>query len=160
MSRGNKIIVVILSILFLTGIGFLLFNFFGRNIIPFNKPTAIINSNKIELIIAKSQKEKEVGLSSYKNLPNNQGMIFSFGRPDYYSFWMKSMKFSIDIIYLNNKKVVTIFENVKAPLNNQVSLQIYKPSAPADTVLEINAGLSKKYNLKIGDKITYENFGG
>ena len=160
MSRGNKIILVIILVLVLFGIGLVVFNLFGRNLIPNKPPIAVLNNHKVELLIAASQKDKEIGLSVYKNLPINQGMLFPFGRPAYYSFWMKNMKFPIDIIYLSNKKVVTIFENIEAPASKNSSLPIYVPNSPADTVLEIDAGLSKKYNLKIGDKITYENFSG
>jgi uncharacterized protein len=153
----NKIIITITTIIVLVLIGFILFALFGKYIQD-QQPAAIVNNNKIKLLIAKSQKDKELGLSIYKTLPNNQGMIFSFGKKDYYSFWMKNMKFPIDIIYLNNKKIVTIFKNV--PTSKDLNPPIYKPTSPADTVLEINAGVSKKYNLKIGDSITYENFSG
>ncbi|OGH09594.1 MAG: hypothetical protein A2152_03825 [Candidatus Levybacteria bacterium RBG_16_35_6] len=160
MSNLSKVVVAILVLLFLAGIGFFLLPKLGYNIIPPEKPIAVIKNQKIELFIARSQKDKEIGLSSYKNLPNNQGMLFPFGKPGYYSFWMKNMKFPIDIIYLNNNKVVTIYENVKVPTASEGSPPIYNPTAPSDTVLEINAGLSKKYNLKTGDTITYENFSG
>ncbi|MBI4096721.1 MAG: DUF192 domain-containing protein [Candidatus Levybacteria bacterium] len=121
------------------------------------KPTAAINNRIFELDIADSQKEREVGLSETESLSENQGMIFIFDKPGYYSFWMKNMKFPIDIIYINKDTIVTIKNNVKPPKDNKESPIIYAPTALADRVLEIQAGLSEKYNFKNGDKVQYEN---
>lgn len=128
-------------------------SFFGKS------PTLAINDRVFELKVAKSQEEKEIGLSETKSLSDNQGMIFLFDKPDYYSFWMKNMQFSIDIIYIDNDHIVTIFQDVQPPKEKNASLPIFNSTQPADMVLEINSGLSKKYNFKEGDKVTYEPIG-
>ena len=84
-------------------------------------------------------------------------MLFPFEKADYYSFWMKNMKFPIDIIYINKNHIVTIHQNIKPPKTKEESLPIYKPEDPSDTVLEINAGLSEKYKFKKGDTVKTEN---
>jgi uncharacterized membrane protein (UPF0127 family) len=111
-------------------------------------PKAVVNNYSFHLEIAKTQKEKEIGLSKYNNIANDFGMLFPFEKADYYAFWMKDMKFPIDIIFIRNNKIVTIFKNVPAPKSNNQSPPIYKPSELSDTVLEINAGLSEKYNFQ------------
>ena len=78
-------------------------------------PTAKINNHEFKLQIAKTAREKEVGLSKYEKLSKDIGMLFPFEKPDYYSFWMKQMKFSIDIIYIKDGKIVTIYKNVTPP---------------------------------------------
>ena len=126
--------------------------------IPFTKtPTATIDNQKFTLLVAKSAKEKEVGLSDKTSLPQDTGMLFHFEQPDYYSFWMKNMKIPIDIVYINKNHIVTIFQNAQPPKSDQEALTIFKPEEPADTVLEINAGLSQKYNFKKGDGVKIEN---
>lgn len=131
---------------------------FNSNILPFTKtPTATINNKKFTLLVAKSAKDKEIGLSEKTSIPDDTGMLFPFGKADYHSFWMKNMKFPIDIIYINKNRIVTIYQNVQPPKEREESLPIFKPEEPADTVLEINAGLSKKYNLKKGDNVKIEN---
>ena len=141
-------LIIILAIFFLK----------NQSLFPFKKnPTAMINGHTFNLLIASSRKEKEIGLSEKKSLPENQGMIFPFGKLDYYSFWMKDMKISIDIIYIDNDTIVTILSNIKPPANPTDNLTIYNSTSPADKVLEINSGLSEKYNFKKGDKIKYEN---
>lgn len=130
----------------------------GTFSIPFNKSkTATINDQKFNIVVAKTPQEKETGLSGKDSLPQGDGMLFPFDQPDYYSFWMKNMKFPIDILYINDNKIVTIIEDAQPPKSKDEVLPIYKPDEPADSVLEINAGLSKKYNIKKGDTVKLEN---
>ena len=135
-------------------------DYLANNPNPFVKtPTATINNQTFKLFVAKSAKEKEIGLSGKDSLSQDYGMYFPFEKPDYYSFWMKNMKFSIDMIFLSSNKIVTIYENLEPPLKDLKNPPLYKPSEPADAILEINAGLSKKYNIKIGDGVKIENIG-
>lgn len=133
-------------------------NYFKTNSLFQNQksPKALINSNTFELTIANTPKEMEIGLSETSSLPQNKGMLFLFKASDYYSFWMRNMKIPIDIIYINKDKIVTIFSKVKPPLPSESPI-IYRPDEPSDRVLEINAGLSEKYNFKKGDKVILEN---
>src|SRR5690348_7654007 len=116
-------------------------------------PTATIKNHTFILDVAKTAKQQEIGLAKYTSLPMNKAMYFPFDRDGYYSFWMKNMHFAIDIIYIRNSKIITIFSSVPAPTKNQIFLPIYQPVSPANAVLEINAGLAKKYGFTIGDKI-------
>ncbi len=115
--------------------------------------TAVINGKTITLDIAKTPDELQKGLSIYDKLPSDKGMLFLFNKPGRYQFWMKDMKFPIDIIYLDNEKVVTIFENVPHKIDNVANLNLYQPTQPATRVLELNAGKSKELKLKEGDTI-------
>ncbi len=117
------------------------------------KNTISINNKTFILDIAKSNQEQEVGLAKYNKLPSNMGMLFPFSNYDYFAFWMKDMKFPIDIIYIKDSTIVDIFENVPNPKSPDEKLTIYKPRTKANFVFEINAGLSHTYNFKIGDKV-------
>ncbi|MDP2638040.1 MAG: DUF192 domain-containing protein [Candidatus Levybacteria bacterium] len=129
-----------------------------KSFFPFEKnPSAAINGKTFQLKVAKSQEEKEIGLSKTESLSENQGMIFLFDDPGYYSFWMKDMKFSIDIIFINKDNVVEISENAQPQTESTSNLKIYTPIEPIDKVLEIKSGLSKKNNIKKGDKIQIKN---
>lgn len=120
-------------------------------------PTITINDRVFDLMVAASAQEKEIGLSETTSLPENKGMIFLFEKPDYHSFWMKNMKISIDIIYINGDEIITIYDNLHPPKNLQESLVIYTPTSPSNKVLEVTAGASEKYGLKVGDKVKIEN---
>lgn len=124
---------------------------------PF-KPTqkAILGNQTFKVKISESEKDKEIGLSQTKSLPNDYGMVFTFKNDGFYPFWMRDMKYPIDIIFINDGKVVKIFPNVPPPKANEVP-KIYVSEVPADTVLEISAGLSEKYNVKEGDSIKFSD---
>ncbi len=123
--------------------------------LPLNKntPSVIINNKTFSVDVAKTDEEKTKGLSVYNKLPLEKGMIFVFDTKGYYVFWMKDMKFPIDIIYIRKNKIVDIFKNVAPPKSQNETLPIIRSSESADMVLEINAGLSEKYNFKIGDSV-------
>ena len=124
--------------------------------ISVKSPTVKINNRTFKLFVAKTDKDRQIGLSKYKKIDSTQGMVFSFSKASYYPFWMKEMKFSIDIIYIKDGKIVTIYKNVPTPKDNS-NPPVYNSTAPADTVLEVNAGLSQKYNFKEGDKVNFSN---
>ncbi len=121
--------------------------------IPLNKnaPSLTINNKTFSIDVAKIDEQRAKGLSVYDKLPLEKGMIFVFDRKGHYAFWMKDMKFPIDIIYIRKNKIVDIFKNVAPPKSQNETLPIIRSSESADMVLEINAGLSEKYNFKIND---------
>jgi uncharacterized membrane protein (UPF0127 family) len=119
--------------------------------------TVSINNKTFNIEIAKTQAQQEVGLSKYEKVEDNFGMYFLFDKPDYYKFWMQDMKFPIDIIYIYKNEIVEIFKNVQNPHNNIDPLTIYKPAHVADSVFEINAGLSDRYGFKNGEHVQITN---
>ncbi len=134
-------------------IGVIVFANYSNNKTSVTKPPKItINNHTFNLYLAKSSRDKEIGLAKYSNLPQNQGMLFPFGISSYYSFWMKDMKFPIDIIFIGNNRIVVIYQNLQPPKKDQ-NLTIYRPQELSDTVLEINAGLSEKYGFRNGDSV-------
>lgn len=122
-------------------------------VFPDNKTYVEIDNKKFYVDVAKTNDQKEKGLSIYNELSSNKGMLFPFNDYGSHPFWMKGMKFSIDIIYIQNNKIVNIFENLPFPKNENETPIIVKSSINSNYVLEINAGLSKKYNFKKGDII-------
>lgn len=154
-----KKILIVLALVFIILIGFVIFQIFIKNGSLLKTPTATIKGHEFKLYIAKDPKDYQIGLSKYNKLPQDYGMLFSFEKADYYSFWMKEMKFPIDIIYMRDNQIVTIIKNAPVPKTQYESLPVYKPTQPADEVLEVNAGISEKYNFKEKDEVKYENIG-
>jgi hypothetical protein len=105
--------------------------------------------------IADSEDERKKGLSGTKSLPENEGMLFSFGQENVLpSFWMKGMLIPIDIIWIDEWEVVKIHENIQPePEKSDSELTKYYPDGPVDLVIEVNAGFSGKNNIRVGDNI-------
>jgi len=112
-----------------------------------------INGAKFFIEIADTAQKRALGLSGKDSLPQNQGMLFIFSQPGYYSFWMKEMRFALDFVWIRDRKAVQINQNVK-PADFQPPESL-RANQPIDAVLEINAGMAQKLNMKIGDKVEY-----
>lgn len=123
----------------------------GNNDSP--KSTVKINDKSFAIEIADSPEALQKGLSDRKSLPKDQGLLFIFDNKAYHTFWMKNMQFPIDIIFIEDNKIISIQKNAQPPKNINEELSLYKPTKPINKVLEINAGLSEKFDFKSGDMI-------
>jgi len=114
-----------------------------------------IKINDIEILveIADTPEKRAKGLSDRQSLPENQGMLFLFDKPDFHSFWMKDTLIPLDFIWIRDDKVVGITQNIK-PEGYQPP-HVLTPEEKINAVLEANAGFVKKSNLKVGDKISF-----
>jgi len=123
------------------------------------KPTVTVDEKSFTVKVVRTPEEKTVGLSKTTSLGDNEGMLFTFEQKDRYSFWMRDMKIPIDIIFIDDNKVVDIVKNAEVPApNTSVSdLTIYQSKAPANYVLEIKAGLSDRYGIEVNDSVEFAN---
>ena len=112
-----------------------------------------IGDNSITVEIADSPEKRSQGLSGRSSLPKNHGMLFVFNKAEKYHFWMKDMKFPIDIIWINDGGVVAITSHANPEIYNDNSLTTYKPKEPAQYVLEVNANYTLENNIKVGDGV-------
>jgi uncharacterized membrane protein (UPF0127 family) len=83
-------------------------------------------------------------------------MLFFLGEPRKASFWMKNMKFPIDIIWLNETFSIVHIEQEVQPCESVFSCKSYKPNSEALYVLETIDGFAKKHDLKKGDNIDFQ----
>lgn len=152
-----KRIIVIFGIILLIFVVIVFFQVNNKSINNlFNKTTTstvTINSAIYKIELAKTQKEKTEGLSGRVGLAKDAGMLFIFDKPSYYSFWMRGMKFPLDIIFILNDKVVAIYKNLPPASANDENPPQYGSNAVSDNVLEINAGEATKNNIKVGDAV-------
>lgn len=120
--------------------------------------TVSIKTLNVNAEFADTASKRKEGLSKRDLLPLNLGMLFVFEQSGIYEFWMKDMKFAIDIIWLDeSKKIVDITHNVPIePDKDDNELTRYKPSQNAKYVLEVNAGLAQLHGLQRGDQANFE----
>jgi len=82
-------------------------------------------------------------------------MLFIFPEEGEYGFWMKNTLISLDIIWIDeNQKIVHI---EKAEPCTEEPCKVYRPTADAIYVLEINSGLTDKLNISIADEVVLKN---
>ena len=103
-----------------------------------------INGKKILLEVADTEVKREHGLSDRQSLAPDTGMLFVFDTPGFPEFWMKDMHFPIDMIFLDKDlRVVTTFASAQ-PSSYPA---IFKPTAPAQFVIEVQAGFVEKNHI-------------
>ncbi|BAV94875.1 hypothetical protein JBKA6_0862 [Ichthyobacterium seriolicida] len=107
---------------------------------------------KLDIEIANTDIERAQGLMYRSEMLENRGMLFIFEVDQVHSFWMKNTRIPLDILYINkDKEVINIVENAR-PKNTK---NIPSSDGPCLYVLEINGGLSSKWNIKKGTKIDW-----
>ena len=112
----------------------------------------LMSHGALEVEVADTRASRELGLSGREKMGDNEGLMFVFDEPGRYGFWMKDMKFPLDIIWINqNGVVVDIERNVTPESYNQKKTFINQSEALY--VLEINSGLSEKFGLYLGSKV-------
>ena len=99
--------------------------------------------------VAKTPKEKEIGLMWVTKMPLDQGMLFEYKDKSYPSMWMKNTLIPLDAIFINSDARVVHIEHDMKP----GSLKKRKTKKMCKFVLEVNGGLAKKIGIKEGDLI-------
>jgi uncharacterized protein len=111
----------------------------------------LINSTSIEVDISDNINKRRCGLSHRTSLGNKNGMLFVFDVPAKYGIWMKGMKFSIDIIWLDSEwRVVEIAHNI----DPDTYPTVFKPEKDSLYVLETPSGMADQYGISSGSIFT------
>ncbi len=118
------------------------------------QPYVFIAGKKIPVEIASTPEEQRQGLSGREKLEKNSGMLFVFPDKKQRFFWMKNMRFPIDIVWLDDEKIVKI-DSFLEP-EGEHPKKHYPSSVPVNYVLELNAGFCDLHNIKVGEKVKYE----
>jgi uncharacterized membrane protein (UPF0127 family) len=125
----------------------------------FSKPLALQTGNFTQVMIGTHMLRVEVvdteagraqGLSN-RNEIGSDGMLFIFQTPGVYPFWMKDMRFPIDIVWLSGGTVLGFVDS--AASSSEPAPPIYPPPGPVDRVLELPAGSARTYGIEAGSKI-------
>lgn len=114
-----------------------------------------IGDTLINVEISDTPEKRNKGLSGRGSIASDSGMLFVFDNPTKPRFWMKDMKFPIDIIYISNQKVVDLLKNIPPPSPNQSddTLLLYEPVTIIDQAVEVNGGFVSSHGISIGDTV-------
>ena len=134
---------------------YLIFNFFLISFYTFSNEkieVSIYNKNiTFNVEVANTIEERRTGLMYRKKLLNNEGMLFIFPSEKIIKLWMKNTYIPLDVIFISeNKVIVDIKKNME-----KLSETIVKSKVKSRYVLEFNAGLINKLDIKIGDKVLF-----
>ena len=109
----------------------------------------VIDGHVFSVQMVTSETDMQKGLGGQESICKKCGMLFQFSSPGEYDFWMKNMRFPLDIIWISQGKIVHLEKNVQPSFAG-----ILTPKTSADQVVEINAGNVDLFGIKIGDSVS------
>lgn len=104
--------------------------------------------------LAVTDEERQQGLMFREDLRENQAMLFVFEEEGIHSFWMKNMRFPIDIIWLDKDRRIIHIEP-QVPACQRDPCPSYSPGRPAQYVLELRSGCAEKHGLRLNDILAF-----
>jgi uncharacterized membrane protein (UPF0127 family) len=120
-------------------------------------PTTEITVGDVPLTVelAVAPEETSRGLGYRDGLAPGTGMLFVFDGPAPRSFWMRGMRFCLDIIWIENGAVQGAAESVcpEPPGTAVADLPSYVSPVPVTYVLEVPAGWLAHYGLGVGTPV-------
>lgn len=111
-----------------------------------------IGGRAVRAAVADTLPARMRGLSERADMAEDEAMLFVFPIAMRYSFWMKDMKFPLDVVWIRAGSIVDISEKVPAPGPSAglAALRGFASKAAADMALEVNAGLAARHGWQVG----------
>lgn len=126
---------------------------------PWSTETATVTVGD-ETIIAELADTAELrsrGLGFRDGLAPGTGMLFVYGEPGSRSFWMKGMRFCLDIIWIEDGEITGAAENAcPEPGVADADLARYVSDVPVRYVLELPAGWLDERGYGAGTPVDVE----
>jgi uncharacterized membrane protein (UPF0127 family) len=120
----------------------------SERIITFQKTAIEVFGETLELELAKSQEQQQLGLMYRSHLPANQGMLFVFREPDFHCMWMKNTLIPLSVGFFDpNGKLTEIQTMTPRTSDTHCSAQ------PVLFALELNEGGFERFGLSIGQQL-------
>lgn len=105
-----------------------------------------IGNKQYQVEEAITEEQKQQGLQNKESLNENEGMLFYYDNPETVSFTMKSVKFPIDMIFIDEDQVVKLVITEEVGSTKTITVQ------DVSYVLEVNANSG----IKKGDELEFE----
>jgi uncharacterized protein len=111
-----------------------------------------VGSASVRAEVADDEASRQRGLSGRDSLAPDAGMLFVLPN-DSPSFWMKDMRFPIDVVWIRDGRVVDVALRVQPPAGPDAPLPTFSPRFPANQALEVNAGWIEQHGVARGDRV-------
>ena len=109
---------------------------------------------RFKIEIADDDAERARGLMHVENMPRFEGMLFIYDAPLHAFFWMKNTLIPLDMLFINERGVVTTLHENATPLSEDT----INGGQDVLAVLEINGGLARKLGLGVGTVVRHPAF--
>ena len=111
-------------------------------------------AHKFTVDVAATAAQRQLGLMFRQKMAADQGMLFDFGEEKLISMWMKNTLISLDMLFVDETGTILQIEHATIPM----SLDAISGNAPALSVIELNAGVTKELGIFEGDQVLHDIF--
>lgn len=109
-----------------------------------------INDEDFDVLVFRTEEEKEIGLQNVESMDDDEGGIFVYDEPQHVDFWMKDTSIPLDIIFVDENNTVISVKQGEPNSEEYISEDNVK------YVIELNANSG----IKSGDKVIFEDYTG
>jgi uncharacterized membrane protein (UPF0127 family) len=107
--------------------------------------------------VASTPAQSERGLGYRDSLDSDVGMIFDLHGTRAQDFWMKGMRFGLDMVWVGaDKRISQVTTDIPPePGVPDDRLRRYSPAMPVAYVIEVNAGAASRLGLTTGAQLSF-----
>ena len=105
--------------------------------------------------VANDDAERARGLMFRDQMPAESGMLFLHEQEEPLAYWMKNTRIALDILYFDSARRLVSQQRDVPPCSLGDRCPPYPSTAPAQFVLELNAGEAARLNLQDGTELTF-----
>ncbi|MBI2023822.1 DUF192 domain-containing protein [Candidatus Giovannonibacteria bacterium] len=110
-----------------------------------------VNGRELKVKIADNERKREEGLQNVPSLDGYDGMLFVFEKSAPVSFWNKNTFLNLDIIWIENNKIIGISYLPKIGTDG---IRIVDSPGPVGAVLEIPSGNIDSLSELVGASVS------
>ena len=128
--------------------------------VPPGAPECVVtDGTRVQLEVALTDEERQLGLMFRDMLPADRGMLFIFEADGSLDLWMKNMFIPLDFVWVSaSGEVVDVRADVQPCRSDPCPA--YGSSKPARAVLEVNAGFASARGVRPGVRLMFNNVPG
>ena len=123
------------------------------------EPWVEVGGQRYYVEIADEPAEQARGLMFRDDLGANEGMFFIWRQAVPRSFWMRNTRIPLDIVYIGPELDIVGWSLDTPPCRTR-NCPSYPSGAPAQYVLEVNAGEMERLGVEIGERVQVGNIDG
>ena len=112
-----------------------------------------IRGARVAAEVVVTPEDQERGLGYRDALAWHHGMLFEYERPAFLSFWMKGMRFDLDLVWIRDGRIVGISHRVPHVDSPEGPWPPVRTASMADQVLEVPAGYASAHAWRSGDRV-------
>ena len=109
---------------------------------------------QFQVEVVRDDAERMQGLMYRRSMAADRGMLFDFVRVEPVSMWMQNTYIPLDMLFIRPDGTVARIAQDTEPL----STRVIPSGEPVLSVLELNAGTSRRLGIKAGDRVEHPLF--